>query len=207
MMKGIPGKIMLMALAIMMSTMTVNAQNAYEDYKNEVAISLGGGSNSDIISAFETLGIAIVGVTVGDESFFGPVSAEYFYHMNSWLGVGGILAYGQMSQDFYLSGKKNGKDGEIKNSYTTLMPAVKFDWFRKKYFGAYSKLAIGATLRSERTDYNDDSRYKDNSDDELHVNWQVSLIGLEFGSQRLRGFVELGTGEQGIGLIGLRYKF
>ena len=45
------------------------------------------------------------------------------------------------------------------------------------------------------------------SETTFEVNWQISLLGLEAGSERLRGFIELGTGEQGIGLIGLRYKF
>ena len=40
-----------------------------------------------------------------------------------------------------------------------------------------------------------------------HVNWQASLLGFEAGSPTIRAFAELGTGEQGIVLAGLRYKF
>jgi hypothetical protein len=86
------------------------------------------------------------------------------------------------------------------------MPAVKFDWLRRQYFGLYSKLAIGATLRSEKIDYYADDK-KDFSENGLHVNWQVSVIGVEAGGTQLRGFLELGTGEQGIALLGVRYKF
>ena len=70
----------------------------------------------------------------------------------------------------------------------------------------YSKLAVGATLRNESFD-SDDPAVQDDSDTEVHVNWQASLLGIEAGSPSLRGFIELGTGEQGIALIGLRYKF
>lgn len=199
-------KILLLAVAAMMATMSANAQTGYEDTKHEVAISLGAGSNSQIIDVFEEIGGAIVGVSTDNEDFFGPISVEYFYHVKPWLGVGGIFAYGQMKEDVYLPGKRHGKDGENKNNYLTLMPAVKFDWVRKKYFGVYSKLAIGATLRHEKTDY-DSADNKDYDNNDIHVNWQVSLLGIEAGSPQLRGFVELGTGEQGIGLIGLRYKF
>ena len=199
-------KILLLAVAAMMATMGANAQTGYEDTKHEVAISLGAGSNSQIIDVFEELGGAIVGVSTDNEDFFGPISVEYFYHVKPWLGVGGIFAYGQMKEDVYLTGKRHGKDGENKNNYLTLMPAVKFDWVRKKYFGVYSKLAIGATLRHEKIDY-DSAEHKDYDNTDIHVNWQVSLLGIEAGSPQLRGFVELGTGEQGIGLIGLRYKF
>jgi hypothetical protein len=123
--------------------------------------------------------------------------------MKNWLGVGGILAYGVNKQDV-MSGKD--KIGESKNSYLTLMPAVKFDWLRKKNFGMYSKLAVGATLRNEKYDSNTSSG-KDYNDSEVHVNWQVSLVGIEAGSPTIRGFAELGFGEQGIILAGVRYKF
>ncbi len=199
-------KLYLMVVAAMMATVSVNAQNGYDDTKHEVAISFGAGSNSQIIDAFEELTTVMVGATYDDEKFTGPMSVEYFYHVKPWFGVGGILAYGSMKEDLFLGGKRGGKDGEVKNSYITLMPAVKFDWLRKKYFGMYSKLAVGATMRHEKIDYN--SADNDDFDEsEVHVNWQVSLLGIEAGSPTLRGFVELGAGEQGIGLIGLRYKF
>ena len=182
---------------------TVHAQNGYDETKHEVAVSYGLGANSDIIDAYEKIGGAIVGAKYENEKYFGPISAEYFYHVKPWLGVGGIFAYGQSEQDVYTLGSK---DGVMKNNYLTLMPAVKFDWLRKKHFGMYSKLAVGATLRNEK--YNTDvPSSKDYSDSEVHVNWQASFLGLEAGSPTFRGFIELGTGEQGIALIGLRYKF
>ena len=118
-------------------------------------------------------------------------------------GVGGILAYGENKQDVYLLGDK---DGVSKNTYLTLMPAVKFDWLRKKHFGMYSKLAVGATLRNEKYDSVETSN-KNDSDSEVHVNWQASLLGMEAGGPTIRGVLELGTGEQGIILVGMRYKF
>lgn len=128
-------KILFLVAAAMMAATSVNAQDSFDEPKQEVAISLGGLSNSDIITVFENLGVGLIGVTVDDDSFFGPISAEYFYHVKPWLGVGGIVVYGQMSQDVYLMGKEKGKDGDLKNHYFTVMPAVKFDWLRKKNVG------------------------------------------------------------------------
>ena len=196
-------KFLVMAAVAMMTAMNVNAQNGYDETKHEVAISYGIDSNSQIIDAFENIGGALVGAKFENEKFTGPISAEYFYHVKNWLGVGGILAYGQNKQDVYLLGDK---DGVSKNTYLTLMPAVKFDWLRKSHFGMYSKLAVGATLRNEKYDSVDASS-KDDSDSEVHVNWQISLLGIEAGGPTIRGFLELGTGEQGIALIGVRYKF
>ena len=191
------------AMSAVASMSAQDAQNGYDNTKHEVGISFGLWSNSQIIDGFEIIGGALVGAQYENEKFFGPVTAEYFYHVKNWLGVGGIFAYGQNKQDVYIGGDK---DGEMKNSYVTLLPAVKFDWLRKKHFGMYSKLAFGATLRSESYD-NVSPDEEDSDDSDIHVNWQVSLLGLEFGGPTFRGFLELGTGEQGIALVGLRYKF
>ena len=192
-----------MVAVAMMTAMSAQAQNYDYETKHEVAVSYGIDSNSQLIDAFEAIGGALVGAKLENEKFFGPISAEYFYHFEPWLGVGGILAYGVNKQDV-MSGKD--KIGESKNSYYTLMPAVKFDWLRKKNFGMYSKLAVGATLRSEKYDSSNNSN-RDYDDSEVHVNWQASLLGIEAGSPTIRGFAELGFGEQGIILAGVRYKF
>ena len=197
-------KLLAMVAVAMMTAVSAQAQsNGYDDTKHEVAISLGVWSNSQIIDVFETIGGGLVGARFEDETFTGPISAEYFYHVKNWLGVGGILAYGQNKQDVYLLGDK---DGMSKNTYLTLMPAVKFDWLRKKHFGMYSKLAFGATLRNEKYE-SDDPSNKDYSDSEVHINWQASLLGIEAGGPTLRGCLEFGTGEQGIFRAGVRFKF
>ena len=194
---------LVMAAFAMMTAMSAQAQSNGYDTKHEVAISYGIDSNSQIIDAFEEIGGAMFGGKLENEKYFGPISAEYFYHAKPWLGVGGILAYGVNTQDV-MSGSD--KIGESKNSYLTLMPAVKFDWLRKKNFGMYSKLAFGATLRNEKYDgYNNSNN--DYTDSEVHVNWQATLLGIEAGSPTVRGFAELGTGEQGIILAGVRVKF
>ena len=81
---------------------------------------------------------------------------------------------------------------------------------RKTHFGLYSKAALGVILRAESFEYIDyDTRnivHTDNGN-ALRFNWQFSFIGVEVGSPYLRGFAELGTGEQGVVCAGMRYKF
>jgi len=62
----------------------------------------------------------------------------------------------------------------------------------------YSKLALGVLIGSDSGEPNDKTT--------AALGWQASAVGAEFGSS-FRGFVELGFGEQGILLAGLRYKF
>ena len=195
-------KVLILAVVAMMTTMCAKAQTGYEDTKHEVAVSYGWLSNSQWVDVLEEMVSIMVGSTCENEKFFGPLSAEYFYHANKWLGVGGMFTLSNSKQDVYLDKKK---DGTVSHTYYTLMPAVKFDWLRKKSFGMYSKLAVGATLRTESINCDDPSAR--DSESKVHVNWQASLLGIEAGSPKVRGFLEFGFGEQGVALFGLRYKF
>lgn len=50
------------------------------------------------------------------------------------------------------------------------------------------------------------STYKE-KDSGVFPNFQISLVGAEVGSRQWRGFAEMGFGEQGILMGGLRYRF
>lgn len=190
------------AFVALMTIVGIQTAMAQDEFKHEVAISYGALSNSQILDVFEEAIMAPFqgGTTLKDDKFFGPISAEYFYHLQPWIGIGGILVYGQKKGDLY-SDSDNKKIGEDKNTYLTVMPAAKFDWFRRANVGLYSKLGVGVTLRH---DVSEDIDYDESN---LHVNWQLTAIGVEVGSKQIRAFAELGTGEQGIFLGGIRCKF
>ena len=190
------------AFVALMTIVGVQTAMAQDEFKHEVAISYGALSNSQILDVFEEAITAPSqgGTTLKDDKFFGPISAEYFYHLQPWIGIGGILVYGQKKGDLY-SDSDNKKIGEDKNTYLTVMPAAKFDWFRRANVGLYSKLGVGVTLRH---DVSEDIDYDESN---MHVNWQLTAIGVEVGSKQIRAFAELGTGEQGIFLGGIRCKF
>ena len=76
------------------------------------------------------------------------------------------------------------------------IPAVKFHWYRRAWFGSYSKLGAGLTFLPWRE-----------GKDRFQFNFQVSFLGLEAGPEFLRAFAEVGVGEQGIVVAGLRYRF
>lgn len=199
-------KIVLLAAAMLVMLGAQAQGNGYNDTKHEVSVSIGANSNSQWIDVFEDVTVVAISgaiATFDNDHYVGPLSAEYFYHAKPWLGVGGIFAFGYNKQDVLFDGKK---DGEMKHTYYTLMPAVKLDWLRKTHFGMYSKLAVGMTLRTESIDDNSAEANTD-SNTMTHVNWQVSLLGIEAGPPTIRGFAEFGLGEQGMLLAGVRYKF
>ena len=194
--------VIISAFVALVTIVGVQTALAQDEFKHEVAISYGGASNSQILDVFEEAITAPFhgSTTLKDDKFFGPISAEYFYHLEPWIGIGGILVYGQKKGDLY-SDADNKKVGENKNTYLTVMPAAKFDWFRRANVGLYSKVGVGVTLRHDVTE---DIDYDESN---MHVNWQLTAIGVEVGSKQIRAFAELGTGEQGIVLGGIRCKF
>ena len=195
---------LLFALVFVTANVNVKAQEA--NFKHEVGLSAGWLSNSQWIDIFEDATKAIFGARYKNEKDYGSFSAEYFYHFKKWLGVGAIVAFGQTKKDICDTSTEI-YEGKATNSYYTFMPAVKFDWLRKQHIGLYSKIGLGATIRKEKEDYVPEKNEYDYDNTEVHFNWQVSLIGFEAGGESLRGFAELGMGEQGVMVLGVRYKF
>ena len=224
-------RLFVLAVAAIMATMSVNAQGySYYDTKHEVGISIGYPTTSQIFSAiadFTSLvleatmtsvvtGGAYTGYEYGDKSFSPSFSGEYYYHFSKVVGVGGILAYSNLHRDIFFNWKNNTNNTSGKEKYgnanhhnISIIPTFKFDWLRTKNFGMYSKAGVGATIMIERQKIDgasSDENSKNNSTS-IIPNFHLSLLGLEGGSTTVRGFVELGVGEQGFGVAGLRYKF
>ena len=198
-------KSLVMVAVAMMTAVSVNAQSGYEDTKHEVGISYGAMSNTTWMSIADAMGTTITlgAVKYDDGKFTGPIAVEYFYHLNPIIGIGAIGAYTHETKDILIS---NDKYGEAKHTFVTVMPAAKFNWLRKKYFGMYSKVAAGLTFASKKEDYSK-GNVENQSESKVGFNFQASAIGIEAGSENIRAFAELGVGEQGIILGGIRAKF
>ena len=189
-------KIFVMAVAAMMATLSVNAQ----DFKHEVGVFYGFESASNVFS----LVTSAISAAAGDQSsFWGPVGVEYYYNISPVVGLGAVAAYaGCKAED-----DKTHKE-DLTESFITVMPSVKFNWLRKKHFGMYSALSAGAMFASVKC--NDNAKAADpNAKDETVTvfMFQATALGAEFGGEQFRGFVEAGVGEKGVLCAGLRYKF
>ena len=175
--------------------------------RHEIGISYGAVPNSVWIDIFTEVFPAIFGETHDNNHYVGPIGLEYYYHTSPLIGIGAVGVFATNNEDAF---RKEVMTGHINKSYTTLMPSVKFNWLRKEKWGMYSKIAAGATLaHSSHQDYNESGKLtgeKETSND-VFFNFQASLLGVEVGSAQVRGFFELGLGEQGIALAGVRYKF
>ena len=105
--------------------------------------------------------------------------------------VGGVAAY----HNFSVS------QADYRTTFTSysLMPAVKLSWYNRDHFSSYSKLALGASILHE---VNDDS-----ATNKLSFNGQITFLGIDAGWKRFRFFGEVGFGQQGLAMTGVRYRF
>ena len=203
----------------LMTTAVVYAQ--YYETKNELSISVGAGANSEILSGMKDFtsitastlitGIATLGyetshMTYKNETYTVPIAVSYYRHLNKTIALGGYVAYNSLKRDAYArkilsaGGSEEEKIGTARNTNLSLMPS--------KNFGFYSKLGVGVLFSMEKQEA--DSRFKDRKNytqTDVLFDFDITPIGLDFGSTVFRGFLELGMGEQGIGVLGLRYKF
>lgn len=189
-------KILLMVVAAMMATMNVNAQ---DEPKNEIGVFYGIESASNIFSVFTSAFAAAAG---DQSSWWGPIGAEYYYHLTPCVAVGGVLAYASCKAE-----DEKSKQKDLSETFITVMPSVKFNWLRKKNFGMYSALSAGVMFASISVKGAAKDADKDAKDETItNFMFQATALGLEFGGN-FRGFVEAGLGEKGLLCAGLRYKF
>lgn len=185
-----------MVVATIMVTMNTNAQ---DEPKNEIGVFYGVESASNILSVLTSSFAA----AAGDQgSWWGPIGAEYYYHISPVVAVGGVAVYASCKAE---DEKTNTED--LSETFITLMPSMKFNWLRKKSFGMYSALSAGVMFASISA--NDAAKKADpDAKDETitHFMFQATALGIEFGGN-LRGFVEAGLGEKGTLCAGLRYRF
>ena len=190
----------------LMSVVSAVAQT--DEPRNEIGISYGVGVSLIGDGIGNSIGAGIFDSMLGrkwtNDKQFGTLAIEYFRHLdNPKVAFGAILTYAQYSNDLESNDQKV---GERTRKYITVMPAFKYMYVNKPSFGLYSKLGLGLMFMNLK-EKDTQSGSKSESKSKLYLGYQVSLLGLEAGSQHVRAFVEAGFGEQGIVLAGLKYRF
>ncbi|MBO4327957.1 MAG: hypothetical protein J5831_00940 [Bacteroidales bacterium] len=172
--------------------------------KNEFSINYGQATIPQM--GYVMGGILGVAFTLGHFTFdnsklLGAAGVEYVHYVNNWFGFGvaGLVDY--MTADAYSVDGDGNKtpNGKYNFGYASVMPVLKFAWFNREHVGLYSKLGFGAGLAFR----NGDSNPLEN----LSFSAQVTPIGVDFGGESFRGFVEAGVGMQGIVNAGVRWLF
>lgn len=202
-------------------------KKGYEYYPNEIDLGYGRISLPGFAMGFgAVMGIVLTGGLAAPDKLVcsGAMSVEgYHYYGRFAVGGIGVAENCQIRWKTY-SGKDNDGNSVYKpgttanNWFVTAMPAVKYRWLYRPHFGMYTKGAVGAmaccTPTYERVTQTTDSEGKttetiDRVPAELGLSFacQLSLLGMEFGGERFRGYTEFGWGMQGLILAGVKYGF
>ena len=185
--------------------------------RHEIGLSYGVLPNSEVITAFVDIFAGLSKAVIegmfgaGEKTsydntvYVGPLTAEYFYNTSRVVGVGGMFISSYETSDVMHDGAKVGSRN--RNCYS-LMPAVKLNWFRKPVWGMYSKIGAGVSVFHwrEHAHNPDNDKSAADSDGPVIFNFQLSAAGIEVG-RKVRGYAEVGVGEQGLISGGIRYRF
>lgn len=190
-------RILVQCVLLLSVMLSLNAEEAGLYKRNEISVSYGlfaatGWSNwIGSLSLTAPLGI------VNDNPEEDGININYNYRLTKTWGIGFGLSY--------CSGRSNWtKNDEVigmEKSYNiTLMPRIKGEWLHTKYVTLYSLLGGGVTYRK------DEAKDLNVSTEGSMFMFQISPLGIEVG-KAMAGFAEVGIGEQGMAIIGMRYRF
>lgn len=192
---------------MMAAVVSANAQ--VKDLRHEIGVTYGIGYSTIGDGIGVGLSSLITGHDLENGKRFGSLSLEYFYHLKPRFAIGLVGSFSTFSNDL-VAKDTHQVDGTRKRTYVTVMPSIKYYWVNNEHFGFYSKLAAGVmfdtdTYKPSNNNINNGEKLSESS---AYFGCQISPIGLEAGSKNVRGMIELGFGEQGVGaLAGLKFKF
>ena len=142
----------------------------------------------------------------------GAFYVTYTRRLNKVLGIGVTACFDPIRLNYH--DRVNGENTLIctvsQNSFS-ILPQLKINWLNTKYVNLYSKVApIGIRYCTyKQKEYYPDlyeiqSPY-DSFADGIDYAYQFTPIGIEIGTKRCAGFMQIGIGMEGIISIGFRY--
>lgn len=209
-------KILLLSCTALLATTTVFAQrdikeenwsgNPYEYGRNteymlsfhDISLSYGFLTMNDITDVMKGLfEYSLADVPMEGSMRTGSMNLGYTYRLTPSLTVGGLFGYSGNA------GNIEGTASRVFTSYYSLMPQVLLEWYRKKAWTLYSRLALGVVIANVTQQT---GTAIDTSLTAAAFTFQVSPIGVELG-RTVAAFAEAGFGATGVLTIGVRARF
>ena len=185
-------------LSLLMLALSATAFSQNDLQRHEISLGYGVLPASDYIDSFSDAFVSgLSGLRDKNDKSMGAISLMYNYRLNKTFGIGGVLSYSHRSKD-WVSGDKGNDATKQKFDYITVMPRVKGEWVHSDIFTLYSAVALGVTLYKDKVG--------NQSDSSVRFGWQVSALGFEVGKS-IAGFAELGVGQLGVAIVGVRARF
>ncbi len=168
-------------------------------YRNEISISAGYSSipklKTSIGMRLTTLFLFTTGSQLEGTYSTGALAIEYMrYTKNGRFAFGGIAGIEHIYSNFSAIDGEEEVEPTDRVNFITVLPAAKVIWLHRKHIGFYTHLSAG--LISESYDGAN-----------LKLSVQLDLLGMDFGWERLRGFIQIGIGDLGLVQGGLKTCF
>ncbi len=169
-----------------------SAGDAGADYATDVSLGYGVLPINDVPGIMDDLLPSLAGTGEIVKRKTGSINMGYMYRLTPALTVGGMFVYsGAMSSAV-------SKGGYIYDNFYSILPQVKFVWYRSGIVGLYSRLAAGVLIA--------DRQYQVGPATAATFTFQVSPLGVELG-RTIAGFAEVGFGATGVLTLGVRARF
>ena len=139
-----------------------------------------------------------------DKGRFGSFNLSYLIFPDEVMGIGLIYSYTNADKKISHEGKAI---GTFVNSFHTIAPSFKYNWFNADWITLYSRANIGITIATGKGDFYNKNQHQteERSKVRCFLMYQASPIGIELGRQ-VAGFVEAGFGHMGTVMAGVRYR-
>ena len=170
---------------------------------NSNEISVSAGTVSGFGAVVDVLKIVIEGVGNGithnkaDTKFVGTYGIDYYYQVNKWLRPGAKFIYEGLSTTI------SDSTGTVVNHYYTstisFMPSVQFSYLNRKYVKMYSGIDLGLTVLFDNN--------KQNSNSQPLFGFNITLVGIRVGNDRIYGLLETNIGMDALIKAGFGVRF
>lgn len=197
----------LLLLAVLF-TASVNKGVAedWTDLQHEVSFSYGALPVFDLLNYYENhFNPADNSVNFyDDKGKFGSFNISYLFFPDENWGIGFMYSY--TNSDKYIVSAKQ-PVGTFSNSFHTIAPSFKYNWFNRDFITLYSRVNVGISLATSKVSFlsGQDHRAVEKTKVTPFFMYQASPVGIEVGRQ-FAGFVEAGIGHMGTVVAGLRYR-
>lgn len=197
-------RVILLWVMLLALSLSVKAQD-YTEMQHEVSLSYGGLPVVDLLSHYENYFNPKEGSVnlYDDKGKFGSVNVSYLFFPDEEWGIGLVYSYTN-SDKRILANKKIA--GDFFNSFHTICPSFKYNWYNYNFITLYSRLNAGVAIATSKASFMDAKAHPaEATRTKAFFMYQVSPIGIELGRQ-VAGFVEAGFGHMGTVMAGIRYK-
>lgn len=195
----------LLLLAVMLFSFGFQTRaEDWTDLQHEVSISYGGLPVLDLLDYYEGY-FKPSGDNVGfydDKGKFGSLNLSYIFYPDENWGLGLVFSYTNSDKRIV---NKASIMGDFSNSFFTIAPSFKYNWFNYDFITLYSRLNAGVSIATAQASYVGERTRQEKTEVKAFFMYQASPIGIELGRQ-IAGFVEVGFGHMGTAMAGLRYR-